>query len=267
MDVMTPRGERGLVLEHRYGDRVRIADDLFLRSVLARLGSPDIPRAEVIAHLRTVYELLGAWAVSAEFPCVEAEVPTRMAADHPRAGVYRGAVLDPDVSVVVVDVMRGGILPAQFCFELLTSVLPDDRVRLDHLDVSRTLEGSRVTGAEVRTSKIGGPVDGAFLLVPDPMGATGSTVNEVIATYLRFGRPAKILALPMIATPEFFRSVLDFDADVRIYTARVDRGLSPAHVLESVPGEHWEEECGLDDRQYIVPGAGGVGEVLNNAFC
>ena len=27
-----------------------------------------------------------------------------------------------------------------------------------------------------------------------------------------------------------------------------------------------EEEKGLTDKQYIVPGAGGVGEILNNAF-
>jgi uracil phosphoribosyltransferase len=28
----------------------------------------------------------------------------------------------------------------------------------------------------------------------------------------------------------------------------------------------WDEERGLDDHHYIVPGAGGVGEVLNNAW-
>jgi hypothetical protein len=37
-------------------------------------------------------------------------------------------------------------------------------------------------------------------------------------------------------------------------------------VLATVPGTHWAEEKGLDEHQYIVPGAGGVGEILNNAW-
>jgi hypothetical protein len=46
----------------------------------------------------------------------------------------------------------------------------------------------------------------------------------------------------------------------------LDRGLSPTDVLATVPGERWAEERGLNDRQYIVPGAGGVGEIMNNAL-
>ena len=34
----------------------------------------------------------------------------------------------------------------------------------------------------------------------------------------------------------------------------------------AVPGERWEEETGLNERQYIVPGAGGLGEIINNSF-
>jgi uracil phosphoribosyltransferase len=37
-------------------------------------------------------------------------------------------------------------------------------------------------------------------------------------------------------------------------------------VLSTVPGTFWDEERGLDERHYIVPGAGGVGEILNNAW-
>jgi hypothetical protein len=54
--------------------------------------------------------------------------------------------------------------------------------------------------------------------------------------------------------------------DLHIFALRVDRGLSPEHVLKTRPGTHWAEEVGLTDNQYIVPGAGGVGEVLNNAW-
>ena len=73
--------------------------------------------------------------------------------------------------------------------------------------------------------------------------------------------------MPMIATPEYLRVVLDLAEDLVVYTARLDRGLSPPDVLEALPGAQWDREVGLDDHGYIVPGAGGMGEVLNNSWC
>jgi uracil phosphoribosyltransferase len=70
----------------------------------------------------------------------------------------------------------------------------------------------------------------------------------------------------LIVTPEFLRRVTTDVPDAIVYALRVDRGLSAPDVRASVPGERWDEERGLNDSQYIVPGAGGVGEVLNNAW-
>ena len=53
---------------------------------------------------------------------------------------------------------------------------------------------------------------------------------------------------------------------LHIFAVRLDRGLSAPDVLATTPGTRWDEERGLNDIQYIVPGAGGVGEVLNNAW-
>ena len=33
-----------------------------------------------------------------------------------------------------------------------------------------------------------------------------------------------------------------------------------------MPGKYWGREKGLNAHDYIVPGAGGLGEVINNAF-
>ena len=44
------------------------------------------------------------------------------------------------------------------------------------------------------------------------------------------------------------------------------RFFRPPEVLATVPGTRWGEERGLDDHQYIVPGGGGFGEILNNAY-
>ena len=42
--------------------------------------------------------------------------------------------------------------------------------------------------------------------------------------------------------------------------------MSPPDVLDTVPGTHWDRESGLDARQYIVPGGGGFGELMNNSW-
>jgi uracil phosphoribosyltransferase len=69
-----------------------------------------------------------------------------------------------------------------------------------------------------------------------------------------------------MVTPEDIARMKKDHPEVVIYAARLDRGLSAPDVLETVPGERWAEERGLNDHQYIVPGAGGVGEILNNAY-
>ena len=94
-------------------------------------------------------------------------------------------------------------------------------------------------------SKIGGSVEGKVLILPDPMGATGSTTIRAVDHYLEHhGRPSHVLALPMIATPEYLRAVTDRVENVSVYTLRVDRGLSPPDVLATPPGTHWERERG-----------------------
>ena len=62
------------------------------------------------------------------------------------------------------------------------------------------------------------------------------------------------------------RHVRAHHPEVVVYALRLDRGLSPPAVLRTVPGERWDEERGLTDHHYIVPGAGGLGEIMNNSF-
>ncbi len=254
---------------HRYGDRVHLLANVHILSMLARLSSDAVHHPEMEDLLRAIYQALILAAAGNELPRVAGEVRTRMAAQHPEAGFYRGPVLDPAARVVVSDVIRAGIVPAQTCFEMLARALPDASVRMDHLTLSRIADSQgRVRGAELTSGKIGGRVDGAVLMLPDPMGATGSTTLRVVQHYLEHhGRPARIVALPMIATPEYLRAVLSKVDNLCVYAARLDRGLSSPDVLASVPGTHWERERGLDEHGYIVPGAGGMGEVLSNSWC
>ncbi len=259
----------GWELEHGYGPKVHILDNLYLLTALSKLSGKRIRHPEMTATLRRVYQIMLANVAGHDLPCVRTEEPTRMQDLHPAEGVYRGDVLDPATRIVIVDIIRAGIVPSQVCFEMLTAVLPDENIRLDHLNMARKSDAAgHVVGVDLSGSKIGGTVDGSILLLPDPMGATGSTTIRAIDHYRRnHGKPSRVIAMPMIATPEYLRAVLDAVEDVVIYTARLDRGLSSPETLARLPGERWSEERGLNAHGYIVPGAGGMGEVLNNSWC
>jgi uracil phosphoribosyltransferase len=222
-----------------------------------------------LALVRSLYSHLCGAALARELATIDASIPTRMAAVHPLAGIWRGTVLDPAQHVVVVDIIRGGMVPAQVCFEELSRLLPLTSLRLDHLNMARiTGADGHVAGVDLSGSKVGGSIAGTTVVIPDPMGATGATVRLAVEHLCeRHGEPGKWVLLPLIATPEYLRAVLALDPRIEVYTLRVDRGLSPPEVLASAPGSRWDEERGLDAHDYIVPGAGGVGEVLNNSWC
>ncbi len=253
---------------HAYGEWVHLIDSPTLSTLLSRLGGLDIRQPEMVSVLRTVYAELFLRAMDGELATHSVEVPTRMREIHPVEGVWRGRTIDPKQQLVFVDVIRAGLVPAQLCYELCASLLPDENLRVDHLNMARVTDAEgQVIGVDLSGSKIGGTVEGRILVLPDPMGATGSTTIKAVNHYLEhFGKPAKIVAMPMIATPEYLRAVAAIEGLV-VYTPRLDRGLSPADVLESAPGVHWEREKGLNELSYIVPGAGGIGEVLNNSWC
>ncbi|MBW1878822.1 MAG: uracil phosphoribosyltransferase, partial [Deltaproteobacteria bacterium] len=141
---------------------------------------------------------------------------------------------------------------------------------VDHFYLQRIADPvtGELLGVDMSGSKIGGPVEGATVYVPDPMGASGSTVRHVIRHYHDSveGRERRIIACHLMVTPEYLRQTTTEFPDVLVYALRVDRGLSPPDVLETPLGERWDEERGLNDHAYIVPGAGGMGEVINNSF-
>jgi uracil phosphoribosyltransferase len=254
-------------IEHRYGPRVHLLSNPLALTLLAKLAAKGTVQPEVNRLLEALYRMLTAEAVAAEFPRRHVEIPTRMI-ERTELGVWRGEAVDRETPTAVVAIARGGILPAQIVFDFLHLVLEPIRVRQDHLALGRTVDGSgKVTGADLGSAKIGGSVDGAMVLVPDPMGATGSTLVRVLDHYAEnHGRPVRTVALNLIVTPEYLRRLRDAHPETVIYAFRLDRGLSAPEVLASVPGERWEEERGLDGHDYIVPGAGGLGEVITNSW-
>jgi uracil phosphoribosyltransferase len=131
-----------------------------------------------------------------------------------------------------------------------------------------TDESGGVTGTVIAAAKIGGTVRDALVVVPDPMGATGSTVMALLDHLQQhhLGTPRKIILMHLMVTPEYLKRVSQAHPALCVYALRLDRGLSDPAVLREVPGARWDEERGLSDKGYIVPGAGGVGELLNNSW-
>jgi uracil phosphoribosyltransferase len=259
---------RGPEIRHRYGPGVVLLDDPLALTLLARVCSPETGQPDVGRLIRMLYEMLARTVLAAEFPRTRVSVPTRMSASHPEA-VYRGFALSRATKAVTVGIARAGTMPSQVVFELMNEVLDPALVRQDHLFMSRqTNDRGEVIGATWHDAKIGRDVDERYVLFPDPMGATGSSMVKALDYYKGklVGKPAKCIAMHLIVTPEYIRRVKGDHPDAVIYALRLDRGLSTDRALASEPGTHWEEERGLNDIQYIVPGAGGVGEILNNAW-
>lgn len=257
-------------MEHRYGKNVHILSDPALFSYLATLCEPATRPPAAHELLRILYESLLRIVVSQEFPRKPSRVVTRMAAKHPSEGTFTADLVDRDQPAVAVNLARAGTYPSHLCYSMLNYLLDPDRVRQDHILMSReTNEQSQVTGTAVGGCKIGGPVENAIVLFPDPMGATGSTLIQALDIYKntpRSGRAKKFVALHLIVTPEYLKNVQKRHSDLVVYALRLDRGLSPPDVLSTRLGEKWDQERGLNGEQYIVPGGGGFGEILNNAF-
>jgi uracil phosphoribosyltransferase len=254
-------------IEHRYGPNVHLLDDPVALAWLARLGARETTQPELGRLVRRLYEHLAWIVLAAELPRRRIDVPSRMVSSRPEA-VFRGVAVDRGSKVVSVGIARAGTVPSQICYETLNELLDPEGVRQDHLFMSRSVnQDGQVTGVHWHDAKIGHQVQGRTVLFPDPMGATGGSIAAAMTHYKTKldGAPAALIALNLIVTPEYLRRVTREHPEARVYAYRLDRALTPQEYLASVPGTH-PEERGLDDHQYIVPGAGGLGELLNNAW-
>lgn len=260
-------------IEHGYGKNVHLLSDPLLFSYLATLCEPQTKQPTFNSLIKILYEGLARTAIAQEFARKPGRITTRMAAKHPEAA-FTAELIDRDQSAVCVDLARAGTFPSHICYEALNFLLDPDRVRQDHLMMSRqTNEAHQVTGAAPSGCKIGGTVENSIVLIPDPMGATGSTIIQALDLYksafggtIPSGKAKKYIALHLIVTPEYLRNVQKRHSDLVVYALRLDRGLSPPDILSTRPGEKWEQERGLNGEQYIVPGGGGFGEILNNSY-
>jgi uracil phosphoribosyltransferase len=257
-------------LQHRYGSHVHIINNPTLNGWLRKLCEPTCEQPGANRYVELLYTNLIQAVVARELQTVERVSKTRMHKKHGEISAQLTCTeINPEQRAVVVNLARAGTWPSHICYSLLNEILVPALVRQDHILASRMTDlDQHVNGTHLTGAKIGGGIDGAVVMFPDPMGATGSTLVSAIDHYKKIsgGSAKRFVAMHLIVTPEYIKNVLTQHPEARIYALRVDRGLSPDYVLESVPGTFWSDERGLNDVQYIVPGAGGLGEVLNNSW-
>lgn len=261
-------GYRLSEIEHRYGSNVHILSDPFLLSHLATLCSEGTTQPIINQLVDAIYSNLVKIIINAEFPRKKTKVRTRMAQMHDE-GTFETVLVDSNQPTVSVNLARAGTFPSHICYNALNYVLNPTVVRQDHISINRATDGEeKVVGTKVAGHKIGGSVKDSIVLFPDPMGATGSTIISALDIYKKEvdGPAKKYIAVHLIVTPEYLKRVLNKHPDLTIYAVRLDRGLSASEVLQSTPGTYWDREVGLNSKQYIVPGGGGFGEILNNSF-
>ncbi len=254
--------------EHKYGKQVHLVKDPYLTSLLARFSQPACVQPLTNQILKMLYEGLVQHLINGEFETGPQEITTRMSSLHPEARFNQRVVL-PDLKVVTVGLARAGTLPSQTVFDMLNQLLRSEGVRQDHIAINRKVDSTeKVVGTDLAGFKIGGDIKDSYVLFPDPMGATGSTLKTATEIYQKQvkGPARKFVALHLIVTPEYLLNIKNACPDLIVYALRLDRGLSPKDVLQTVPGTHWQKEKGLNEKQYIVPGAGGVGELINNSY-
>jgi uracil phosphoribosyltransferase len=253
---------------HHYGKQVHILNDAYLCSILAKLCHPQTYQPTINELVSFLYADLIKVVLNNEFPREKVSMPTRMTAKHPGQKLS-AEIFDMRQRAVSVDLARAGTLPSYVCYNTLNYILNPELVRQDHVTAARKVNSeNQVIGITLEGSKIGGDVEGSIVFFPDPMGATGGTIVSALDYYKKEvkGKALKFIALHLIVTPEYLKRVTASHPDLTIYAVRVDRGLSSNEVLNEVPGKRWSEERGLDDNQYIVPGGGGFGEILNNSY-
>lgn len=256
------------VMQHHYGKHVHFFDPPYLLGILAQLCQSETVQPHINRCVDYLYSQLLAHVVQTFFPTESFHVATRMQAAHPDVLLHTQRIRR-DAKAVCINLARAGTYPSHICYEQLHHFLAPENIRQDHIFAARAINSdSQVTKTELDGFKIGGGIDNSFVLIPDPMGATGNTILSTINHYTHNvpGKPVRFIAMHLIVTPEYLKRVTTAHPDVEIVAIRLDRGLSTQKALGAEPGLYWSEEKGLNTKDYIVPGGGGFGEIMNNSF-
>ena len=201
---------------------VHLVQHPLVHDALATLRDVSTP-PEIFRHMAVRISLLLASEATRDVPSVAAQVQTPLGPADARR------VRD---GVVVVPVLRAGLGMLDAVLELIPTA------RVGHIGLQRD---EMTAIASQYYSKLPPDLNGAFILMIDPMLATGGSAVAALDLIRRAGgRDVRMICI--VAAPEGIALVEQHHPDVHIYTPVVDTG--------------------LNGHKYIVPGLGDFGDRL-----
>ncbi len=201
---------------------VHVIEHPLVHDALVSLRNKTTPPAEFRRAATRISVLLAAEAMR--------DVPTAQTTVATPLGPAPGRRVAADV--VVVPVLRAGLGMLDAVLELMP------QARVGHIGLQRD---EMTAIASQYYSKLPGEIDGSFVLMIDPMLATGGSAVAALDLLRRAGaRQSRIVCL--VAAPEGLDLGQRHHPEVEIYTPVVDSG--------------------LNEMKYIVPGLGDFGDRL-----
>ena len=201
---------------------VHIVEHPLVHDALVDLRDKDTPPARFRQAATRISVLLAA-EVLREVPSAGITVTTPL-------GTAEGRRASRDI--VVVPVLRAGLGMLDAVLELVP------HARVGHIGLQR----DEMTAVASRYySKLPARLDSSFVLMIDPMLATGGSAVAALQLLQEAGA-TRVRIVCIVAAPEGIALVEQHHPDVAIYTPAVDRG--------------------LNEHKYIVPGLGDFGDRL-----
>ena len=201
--------------------RVHVVDHPLIQHKLSLMRSRTTNTAS-FRSLLTEVSLLLAYEVTRDLPLTERTIQTPLAT--------MSAPLLEGSKIALVAVLRAGI----GLLDGMLRILPAARV--GHVGMRREEE---TLDAKEYYFKLPSDLDSCYVIVVDPMLATGNTAVAAVAR-IKESRPRSLRFVSLLSAPEGIENFHRHHPDVPILTAAVDRR--------------------LDEHGYIVPGLGDAGD-------
>jgi uracil phosphoribosyltransferase len=201
---------------------VHIVDHPLVHDALVDLRNKRTPPEQFRRAATRISVLLAAEALR--------EVPGSSVTVDTPLGPADGRRLGPDI--VVVPVLRAGLGMLDAVLELVP------HARVGHIGLQRD---EMTAVASQYYSKLPASLNGSFVLMIDPMLATGGSAVAALHL-LRAAGATRVRIVCIVAAPEGIATVQQHHPDVSIYTPVVDQG--------------------LNEQKFIVPGLGDFGDRL-----
>ena len=150
-------------------------------------------------------------------------------------------MFDENIQIILAPILRAGLVFSEAAQELL----PDASIH--HIGMFRDESTLKAVWYYDKNKPIIENKDNAYVIILDPMLATGNSAKDAIDNFIKKGIKQKnIVFMNLICAPEGVERLSSSFPEIRIVTATLDRG--------------------LNSNGYILPGLGDAGDRIFNTL-